>query len=334
MDSFNCRSVHEYEKLGRLGKGTYGTVFRAKDKHSGAIVALKKLKALNPSEGFEMTSLREIDVLKTLDHVNIIKLVDIAVGLKQESVFLVFEYCPHDFSQLMFQMPRPFSLGQLKCILFQLLQAVAYLQEHYIVHRDLKLSNLLMDSEGILKLADFGLAKRLPYPLQESSTKVASLWYRAPELLLGDRLYSWAIDMWSVGCIFAEFWRNIPLFKGKEDADQLQLIVDFLGTPSEREWPEFSIMPNINDFKLKHSKGKDWHEEFPNLGDAGVELLKSMLAWDPARRIPAAEALSHRFFSTIPLAVSPIDMKVFVEGSRRKREISREHRDSKAKKQD
>ena len=312
MEKYACRSVSEYEKLCKLGQGTYGTVYKARDKLSGQIVALKKIKSLsNSKHGFPRTSLREIHLLNQLSHPNLIQLLDVAVGLKPESVFLVFEFCEHDFSQLIQKMSVPFSIGQIKRILLQLLSAVKYLHDNFVMHRDLKLSNVLMNEVGVLKLADLGLARSFGRPLQPSTPNVVSLWYRAPELLLGEKCYTPNIDMWAIGCIFGELMLKRPLFRGSTELGQIDDICRILGTPGEREWSGLGDF-NCDGFGSTFYTGIDLFVEFPKLSGKGMDLLLSMLQFDPARRIGAGEAMRHSFFEESPLATEEEDMGVFV----------------------
>ncbi|RHY87650.1 hypothetical protein DYB37_006900 [Aphanomyces astaci] len=167
-----CRNVDEFEKLNRIGEGTYGTVYRARDKVSGEIVALKRVILHNEKQ-------------------------DGVRSLIDTSVFLVFEYCEHDLSALLSNVHRPFTESEVKRVLMELLRAVEYLHAINIIHRDLKLSNILYDGFGRVKLADFGLARETGFPSPTSMTpKVVTLWYRAPELLLGAESYSSSIDIW------------------------------------------------------------------------------------------------------------------------------------------
>lgn len=178
------------------------SVYRALDKSSGELVALKKIRPVKEKSGFPLTSIREVQLLQQVHHPHIIRLREMAVGRKVENIFLVFDYCSHDLATLIDRMTRPFTEAEVKRILLQLLSAVDYLHRNFIIHRDLKLSNLLIDDRGRLKLADFGLARLFGNPLTAMTPKVVTLWYRAPELLFGTDKYHSAVDMWAVGCIF------------------------------------------------------------------------------------------------------------------------------------
>ena len=219
-----CRNVENYEWLNRIEEGTYGVVYRARDKYSGEVVALKKLKMEKEKEGFPITSLREVNMLLKAKHPNIVHVREIVVGSSMDKIYIVMDYVEHDLKALMETMKQPFLEGEVKTLMVQLLRAVHHLHDNWILHRDLKASNLLLSHKGILKVGDFGLAREYGSPLKPYTPVVVTLWYRAPELLLGTKEYSTAIDLWSVGCIFAEFLLHKPLFRGKSEIDQLNQI--------------------------------------------------------------------------------------------------------------
>lgn len=222
-----CRSVEEFKCLNRIAEGTYGIVFRAQDKRTEEIVALKRLKMEKEKDGFPITSLREINTLLKGQHPNIVTVREIVVGSNMDKIFIVMDYVEHDFKTLMETMKhrnQSFLPAEVKCLTQQLLRAVAHLHDNWILHRDLKTSNLLLSHKGILKVGDFGLAREYGSPLKPYTSVVVTLWYRAPELLLCCKEYSTPIDMWSVGCIFAEFLQMSPLFPGQSETDQLNKI--------------------------------------------------------------------------------------------------------------
>lgn len=222
-----CRSVEEFKCLNRIAEGTYGIVYRAQDKRTEEIVALKRLKMEKEKDGFPITSLREINTLLKGQHPNIVTVREIVVGSNMDKIFIVMDYVEHDFKTLMETMQhrkQSFLPGEVKCLTQQLLRAVAHLHDNWILHRDLKTSNLLLSHKGILKVGDFGLAREYGSPLKAYTSVVVTLWYRAPELLLCSKEYSTPIDMWSVGCIFAEFLAMQALFPGQSETDQLNKI--------------------------------------------------------------------------------------------------------------
>ena len=268
-----CRFVSEFEKLNRIGEGTYGIVYRAKDTKTGEIVALKKMRMEREKDGIPVSGLREITILLACDHENIVKMREIAVGRSLESMFLVMIYCEQDLASLLDNMQTPFTESQVKCIMKQVFRGLRYLHSNFIVHRDLKVSNLLMTDKGCVKIADFGLARYYGLPLKPMTPKVVTLWYRAPELLLNARTQTTAIDMWSSGCILGELLAHKPLLPGKSEINQLELVIDLLGTPNDSIWPEFSSLPALQEFTLKQQPYNNLKHKFPWLSAPGLRLL-------------------------------------------------------------
>ncbi|KAJ3333324.1 hypothetical protein HDU76_009296 [Blyttiomyces sp. JEL0837] len=295
-----CRSVDNYEKLNRIDEGSYGIVYRARDKQTGEIVALKKLKLENEKNGFPVTSLREIHTLLLSKHPNIVDLKEIVVTPSLSGIFLVMEFVEHDLKALMETMSSPFLQSETKTLMLQLLSAVDCLHKNWIVHRDLKTSNLLMNNRGQIKVADFGLARRYSDPPGPMTQLVVTLWYRAPELLLGSKKYTTAIDIWSVGCIFAELVAKEPMAPGKGEIDQLSKIFKLLGTPNDRIWPGFSELPSAKTVNFAKQPFHSLRSRFPYLTESGIDLLSRFLTYDPSKRISAAEALNHPYFSEAP----------------------------------
>ncbi|KAK4283483.1 hypothetical protein QN277_000429 [Acacia crassicarpa] len=313
-----CRSVDEFERLNKIDEGTYGVVYRAKDKKTGEIVALKKVKMEKEKEGFPLTSLREINVLLSFHHPSIVDVKEVVVGSNLDSIFMVMEYMEHDLKGLMEAMKQPFSQSEVKCLMLQLLEGVKYLHDNWVLHRDLKTSNLLLNNRGELKICDFGLARQYGSPLKTYTHLVVTLWYRAPELLLGAKQYSTAIDMWSLGCIMAELLSKEPLFNGKTEFDQIDKIFRILGTPNEAIWPGFSKLPGVKVNFVKHQYNL-LRKKFPAtsftgspvLSDSGFDLLNKLLTYDPEKRITAEEALNHEWFREVPLPKSKEFMPTF-----------------------
>ena len=200
---------------------------------------------------FHLLGLREISILMSCNHENIVKLREIAVGKSLENIFLVMSYCEQDLASLLDNMQSPFSESQVKCIMLQVFQGLQYLHENFIVHRDLKVSNLLLTDKGCVKIADFGLARLYGLPLKPMTPKVVTLWYRSPELLLNSQTQTTAIDMWSAGCILGELLAHQPLLPGRSEINQLDLIIDLLGTPNANIWPEIETLPSLKEFTLK-----------------------------------------------------------------------------------
>ncbi|XP_047082660.1 cyclin-dependent kinase G-1-like [Lolium rigidum] len=312
-----CRSVDEFKRLNTINEGTYGIVSRAEDMETGETVALKKVKMENEREGFPLTSLREINILLSFHHPSIVDVKEIVVG-SGDSTYMVMEYMEHDLKAVMETMKQPYSQSEVKCLMLQLLEGVKYLHDNWVIHRDLKTSNILLNNRGELKICDFGLSRQYGSPLKPYTQLVVTLWYRAPELLLGATEYSTAIDMWSMGCIMAELLTKKPLFDGKRDIDQLSKIFKMLGTPNEGIWPGYSKLPGAKAKFPKQPYNK-LREKFPavsftgglTLSEAGFDLLNRMLTYDPETRISADAALKHEWFREAPLPQSRDLMPTF-----------------------
>ncbi|KAI1180347.1 Pkinase-domain-containing protein [Nemania sp. FL0916] len=313
------RSVDNYDKLNDIEEGAYGWVARARDMRTGKVVALKRLK-LDTTEaaqtGLPETGLREMQILKDCVHPNIVALREVVVGDSGGSgsnnsingIFLVLEFVEHDVKSILEAMPEPFLASEVKTLLRQLASGVAYLHAHWILHRDLKTSNLLLNNRGRLKIADFGMARYVGDPAPPRLTQlVVTLWYRAPELLLGARSYGPAIDMWSVGCIFAELTTREPLLPGKNEVDTLARIFELAGIPTDESWPGFRRLPNARSLRLPSSSSSKnastsslIRARFPLLTAAGSLLLSGLLALNPDARPTAAEMLKHEYFRQDP----------------------------------
>ncbi|KAI9193576.1 kinase-like domain-containing protein [Polychytrium aggregatum] len=317
-----CRSVDHYEKLNRIAEGSYGVVYRARDRQTGEIVALKKLKLENEKNGFPVTTLREIHSLLISKHENIVNVKEIVVTNSLSGIFLVMEFVEHDLKSLMESMSTPFLQSEVKTLMIQLLSAIALLHQNWIVHRDLKTSNLLMNNRGQIKVADFGLARKFGSPLGHMTQLVVTLWYRAPELLLGATEYNTAVDMWSIGCIFAELVNKEPLFPGRGEIDQLGRVFKLLGTPNEKSWPGMMSLPVAKTVTFPNQPVSTLRSQFPYLTENGLDLMNKLLAYDPKKRITAEQALRHPYFSESPTPKDPSLFPTFPSksaGERQKR---------------
>ncbi|CAL0324504.1 unnamed protein product [Lupinus luteus] len=300
---FQLSHMEQYEKVEKIGEGTYGVVYKARDRVTNATFALKKIRLEQEDEGVPSTAIREISLLKEMQHRNIVRLQDVVHS--ERRLYLVFEYLDLDLKKHMDSCPE-FGKDhqQVKMFLYQILCGIAYCHSHRVLHRDLKPQNLLIDrSNNALKLADFGLARAFGIPVKTFTHEVVTLWYRAPEILLGSRHYSTPVDVWSVGCIFAEMINQRPLFPGDSEIDELFKIFRIMGTPNEETWPGVTSLP---DFKSAFPKwsAKDLATLVPNLEPAGLDLLKSMLCLDPSKRITARSALEHEYFKDIKILPS------------------------------
>ncbi|KAK4242399.1 hypothetical protein C8A03DRAFT_40215 [Achaetomium macrosporum] len=327
-----CRSVENYDKLNDIEEGAYGWVSRAKEMATGRVVALKRLK-IDPKDrgGLPVTGLREIQILKDCDHRNVVKLREVVVGddtSKIENIFLVLEFVEHDLKSILEDMPEPFLASEVKTLLQQLSSGVAYLHDNWILHRDLKTSNLLLNNRGQLKIADFGMARYVGDPPPKLTQLVVTLWYRAPELLLGATRYNAAIDMWSVGCIFGELLTREPLLQGRNEVDELTKIFELCGIPTEETWPSFRRLPNARGLRLPSNKtamtGSVIRAKFPLLTSAGVALLNGLLSLDPDKRPTAKEMLAHEYFRQDPKPKQEVMFPTFPSKAGQERRRRRE----------
>jgi cell division cycle 2-like protein len=300
----SCRHTSNFQTLNHIEEGSYGWVSRAKDLTTSSVVALKKVKMDYAQDGFPITALREISILQKARHTNIVDLQEILAGDDPTECVLVMEFLEHDLKTLQEDMAERFMASEVKTLLRQLVSAVAFLHDNSILHRDLKTSNILLSNRGVLKLADFGMARYIPPANAPLTQLVVTLWYRAPELLLGTTTYGTEIDMWSIGCIFGELLAKTPLMQGKNEVDQLSLIFTLCGLPTEKTWPAFYRLPNAKSLKLPrdhHSAVPGFNRsKFPFLTAAGIELLSSLLSLNPDNRPTAKEVLEHGYFREQP----------------------------------
>uniref|UniRef100_A0A0K2V458 cyclin-dependent kinase n=1 Tax=Lepeophtheirus salmonis TaxID=72036 RepID=A0A0K2V458_LEPSM len=307
---YGCRSAEEFQYLNRIEEGTFGIVYRARDKRTSEIVAMKRLKMEREKEGFPITSLREINTLLIAQHPNVVTVREIVVGSNMDKIFIVMDFVEHDLKSLMETMrekKQSFLSGEVKCLMIQLLKAISHLHDNWILHRDLKSSNLLLSHNGILKVGDFGLAREYGSPLKPYTAIVVTLWYRAPELLLGIKEYTTHVDIWSIGCLFGEFLLMEPLFPGKSDIDQLNRIFKLLGTPHEKIWPGYNNLPAVQKMKFGDYPISHLRSQFPSqtLSEHGLYLLKRFFTYDPTKRISCEEALQMEYFRESPLPIDP-----------------------------
>ncbi|XP_078260403.1 cyclin-dependent kinase 2-like isoform X1 [Rhinoraja longicauda] len=314
--------MDNFQKVEKIGEGTYGVVYKAMNKVTGEMVALKKIRLDAEMEGVPSTAIREISLLKELNHRNIVRLLDVIHSEKK--LYLVFEFLNQDLKKYMDSAPPTgLPLQLVKSYLFQLLQGVAFCHSHRVLHRDLKPQNLLINDGGAIKLADFGLARAFGVPVRTYTHEVVTLWYRAPEILMGCKFYSTAVDVWSIGCIFAEmegqssckmrgqsFKTEVtrkPLFPGDSEIDQLFRIFRTLGTPNESVWPGVTQLPDYKANFPRWSR-QDFSKILPNLDIDGKDLLMQMLQYDPNKRISAKVAISHRFFRDVTIQLPHLQL--------------------------
>jgi len=294
MATANTTPLSKYQKLEKIGEGTYGVVYKAKDKVNGKFIALKKIRLEHEDEGVPSTAIREISLLKELCHPNIVNLLDVVHY--NNKLYLVFEFLDQDLKRYMDNYQIDPIL--IKSYMWQLITGIAFCHSHRVLHRDLKPQNLLIDRNGSLKLADFGLARAFCLPVRTYTHEVVTLWYRAPEILLGSKAYSTPVDMWSIGCIFGELIAKRALFPGDSEIDELFRIFRTLGTPTEDMWPGVTKLP---DYKPNFPKWKAQPLEkiIPEADPLAVSLLSKMLTYSPNKRISAKAALQHEYFAEL-----------------------------------
>ncbi|KAL8781979.1 MAG: hypothetical protein Q9213_005763 [Squamulea squamosa] len=288
------RHPSSFQQLEKLGEGTYATVFKGRNRQTGELVALKEIH-LDSEEGTPSTAIREISLMKELKHENIVSLHDVIHT--ENKLMLVFEYMDKDLKKFM---DSRGSGGQLdfltiKSFMYQLLHGIAFCHENRVLHRDLKPQNLLINNKGQLKLADFGLARAFGIPVNTFSNEVVTLWYRAPDVLLGSRTYNTSIDIWSAGCIMAEMYTGRPLFPGTTNEDQLQKIFRLMGTPSERSWPGITSFPEYKPGWHVYAT-QDLRMILPSVDHAALDLLGRCLQLRPEMRVGARDAMDHAWF--------------------------------------
>lgn len=292
-----------YSKSKKLGEGTYAVVYLGREKDTQRDVAIKEIKTEQFKDGLDMSAIREIKYLQEIDHLNVIKLID--VFSDEASLNLVLEVLPTDLEKVLRDKSTPISALDVKRWMLQTLRGTHHCHRQGIIHRDLKPNNLLMDGNGVVKLADFGLARCINHPTEKLTSNVVTRWYRAPELLFGARHYTFAVDNWAIGVIFAEMMLRIPYLPGKDDADQLVVTIQALGTPTESTWPGVSSLPLYNSLTVyPPPERSEMRRRFPAATEATLDLLMGLLIMSPRDRWDTKRALQCEFFLQSPQAVS------------------------------
>ncbi|XP_022740674.1 probable serine/threonine-protein kinase At1g54610 [Durio zibethinus] len=325
------RSADSYDKLAKVGQGTYSNVYKARDKDTGKIVALKKVR-FNTSEPESVKFMaREIMILQKLNHPNVISLEGLATSRMQYSLYLVFDLMQSDLTKVISRPGERLTEPQIKCYMQQLLSGLQHCHERGILHRDIKGSNLLIDRDGVLKIADFGLANTFnPKSNRPLTSRVVTLWYRAPELLLGSTDYGVGIDLWSAGCLLAEMFVGRPIMPGRTEVEQLHRIFKLCGSPSEDYWKKMKLPAS---FRPPQQYKPGYLDAFGDFPYSSFGLLTMLLALDPSYRGTAASALQSEFFSSSPLACDLSGLPVMYKGEDEpsKTKDRKKHRTSKTK---
>ncbi|OVA08086.1 Protein kinase domain [Macleaya cordata] len=323
------RRADSFEKLDKIGQGTYSNVYRARDLETGKIVALKKVRFVNMDPESVRFMAREIHILRRLDHPNVIKLEGLVTSRMSCSLYLVFEYMEHDLAGLAASPDIKFTEPQIKCYMQQLLRGLEHCHSRGVLHRDIKGSNLLIDNNGILRIADFGLATFFrPDQKQPLTSRVVTLWYRPPELLLGATQYGVGVDLWSAGCILAELLAGKPIMPGRTEVEQLHKIFKLCGSPSEDYWRK-SRLPHTTIFKPQHPYRRCVAETFKDIPSSSLALIDVLLAIEPEGRGSAASALKSEFFTTNPHPCDPSSLPKY----RPSKEFDAKLRDEEARRQ-
>ncbi|CAJ2649262.1 unnamed protein product [Trifolium pratense] len=299
------RRPDSFHKLDKIGQGTYSSVYRARDLETNKIVALKKVKFANMDPESVRFMAREIVLLRRLDHPNVMKLEGMITSKLSGSLYLIFEYMEHDLTGLSTMPGNKFTQPQIKCYMQQILRGLEHCHSRGVMHRDIKGSNILLDNNGNLKIADFGLATHFqPSQGQPLTSRVVTLWYRPPELLLGATDYGVAVDLWSAGCILAELLAGKPIMPGRTEVEQLHKIFKLCGSPSEEYWKK-SKLPHATIFKPQQPYRRVVSETFKDFPSSALSLLEVLLAIEPSDRGTASSALRNEFFTSMPLPCDP-----------------------------
>ena len=319
------KQVLNYTKE-KVGEGTYAVVYLGKQITTKRQIAIKEIKTGLFKDGLDMSALREVKYLQELKHPNVIELVDVFSATN--NLNLVLEFLPCDLEVLIKDKSIVFKSADIKSWLLMTLRGIHHCHRNFILHRDLKPNNLLLAPDGQLKIADFGLARALVNPNEDLSSNVVTRWYRAPELLFGARHYTGAVDIWSIGIIFAELMLRIPYLPGKDDVDQLDVTFRAYGTPTEQIWPNVSSLPMYNALHVYPPPSRqELRNRFSAATEKALDLLISMTQLDPSRRCDSTLALLHDYFTESPRPTDPKScLKVF---SRKERNEDEQNNGSK-----
>ncbi|ODV96882.1 hypothetical protein PACTADRAFT_39453 [Pachysolen tannophilus NRRL Y-2460] len=303
-DESTLKVSSNYSKDTKVGEGTYAVVYVGVQKSSHRKIAIKEIKTGGFKDGLDMSAIREMKYLQELRHVNIIELIDIYS--EHNGLNLILEYLPYDLEMLIKDKSIIFTPANIKSWMLMTLRGLHHCHRNFILHRDLKPNNLLLSPQGVLKIADFGLARSLGAPNEELTSNVVTRWYRAPELLFGSKHYTGAIDIWSVGVIFAELMLRTPYLPGANDMDQLIVTFRALGSPTEANWTNVSKLPGYNKINIYPPPTRqELRNRFSAATESTLDLICSMLMLDPLKRCTTTEALLSKYFVESPRATDP-----------------------------
>lgn len=282
-----------------MGSGTYGKVFKGLHVYTKKLVALKKIRMEGERDGFPVTAVREIKLLQSLKHPNVVNLQEVMV--EKNDCYMVFEYLSHDLTGLLNHPSYKLDAAQKKHLALQLFEGLDYLHKRGVLHRDIKAANILVSNEGVLKLADFGLARFYAKHHQlDYTNRVITIWYRSPELLLGETQYDAGVDIWSAACVMVEIFTRHAIFPGDGgEINQLEKIYAILGTPNKADWPGLIDMPWFELLRPGYRRPNIFAEKYQErVPAAAFDLLASMFQYDPVKRPSAAQVLEHPYFTT------------------------------------
>ena len=298
-------TVSSYTKDRKVGEGTYAVVYLGKQTSTKRPIAIKEIKTGLFKDGLDMSAIREVKYLQELKHPNVIELIDV-FATSNNNLNLVLEFLPCDLEVLIKDKSIVFKSADIKSWMLMTLRGIHHCHRNFILHRDLKPNNLLISPDGLLKIADFGLARSLGNPNEDLSSNVVTRWYRAPELLFGAKHYTEAIDIWSIGIIFAELMLRIPYLAGKDDVDQLDVTFRAYGTPTEQIWPNVSSLPLYNALHVYPPPSRqELRMRFSAATDKALDLLILLTQLDPSRRCTSTQALLHEYFTESPRPTVP-----------------------------
>ncbi|KAK7207177.1 kinase-like domain-containing protein [Myxozyma melibiosi] len=311
-----------YSKDRKVGEGTYAVVYLGRQLSTNRVIAIKKIKVGQFKDGLDMSAIREIKFLSELRHENVIELIDVFVSSgTARSLNLVLEYLSADLEMVIKDRSVMFTAADIKSWMYMTFAGLYYCHRHSVLHRDLKPNNLLLSPTGHLKIADFGLARQQPGPYDPMTPTVVTRWYRAPELLLGSKIYTRKVDVWAVGIIFAELMLRTPYLPGQTDLDQLDLTFRAFGTPTEESWPGVSSLPDYFYDPEKTSAAtaasdpksgiyppptrEQMRMQFSAASESALDFLLKMTTLDPAKRIDTKECLETAYFKEMPAPTPP-----------------------------